>query len=404
MPIYLYKGYDAKTGAASKGKIEADSVKQARQLLRAKKIIPDSLKEELKSSSTFTLFQKQTVAATDLAIMTRQFATMQAAHVPLDECLKTLTEQVDNVLLRNTLSSIREGVSEGKSLGDSLARFPNIFNKFYINMVRAGEASGKLGLVLQRLADFIEYQVTIQGKVMSAMAYPIMMILISLGSVLFLFTVVIPDVAKMLKQNNAEIPWFSEMIMVLSNAFINYWYVGIALVALAILMFRIWYRSPEGRNKFDRFCLKAPLMGDIVTRVNISKFTKTLSTLLSSGVPIMMALEITKNIISNTVLAAVVAEAKLAVQEGKSLASVLGRNDYFPPLVSHMIKTGEKTGELETMLEHVADAYDAEVERKINSMISLIEPLMLIFLGVIIGVVILAILMPVLNMVEQFSQ
>ena len=350
MPIYLYKGYDAKTGAASKGKIEADSVKQARQLLRAKKIIPDSLKEELKSSSTFTLFQKQTVAATDLAIMTRQFATMQAAHVPLDECLKTLTEQVDNVLLRNTLSSIREGVSEGKSLGDSLARFPNIFNKFYINMVRAGEASGKLGLVLQRLADFIEYQVTIQGKVMSAMAYPIMMILISLGSVLFLFTVVIPDVAKMLKQNNAEIPWFSEMIMVLSNAFINYWYVGIALVALAILMFRIWYRSPEGRNKFDRFCLKAPLMGDIVTRVNISKFTKTLSTLLSSGVPIMMALEITKNIISNTVLAAVVAEAKLAVQEGKSLASVLGRNDYFPPLVSHMIKTEKKPANLRPCL------------------------------------------------------
>lgn len=404
MPIYLYKGYDAKSGAASKGKIEADSVKQARQLLRSRKIIPESLKEELEaSSSSFTLFKQKTVSSVDLAIMTRQFATLQSAHVPLDECLKALTEQVENVLLRNTLSSVREGISEGRSLADSLKNFPAIFNKFYINMVRAGEASGKLGLVLERLADFIEYQVAIKNKVSSAMTYPVIMLTISFAVVLFLFTNIIPEITKLFVENKVPIPWMTEAIMVISNAILDYWLIMLGLVLLGVFLFRSWYRSPKGRLQFDRFCLTAPILRDITIRVNVSKFTKTLSTLLSSGVPIITALEITKNIIENKVLSEIIGEAKVAVQEGKTLASVIGKNEFFPPLVSYMIKTGEKTGEIEPMLEHVAEAYDAEVERKIDSMVSLISPIMLVVLGSIVMTVVLAVIVPMLEMANSVS-
>ena len=406
MPIYLYKGYDAKTGAASKGKIEADSIKQAKQILRSqKKIIPAELKEELSAStSSFNIFSKKTVDLVDISIMTRQFATLQSAHVPLDECLKALTEQVESLVLRNTLSSLREGISEGKSLGDSMARFPHIFNNLYVNMVRAGEASGKLGLVLKRLADFIEYQVAIKAKVSSAMTSPLVMLSISFVVIGFLFTNVIPELKKIFDSEKQALPWYTEMIMNLSDFIVNQWYIVMGALILILSGFQAWYKSAKGRLIFDRFCLKAPLVSGIVIRVNISKFTKTLSTLLNSGVPIMLALEITKNVISNKVLANTIAQAKLAVQEGKTLASVLSKNEFFPPLVSHMIKTGEKTGELEPMLEHVAKAYDAEVERKIDSMIALIGPAMVVTLSSIVVTVVIAVMVPLFDMMDKLGQ
>ena len=405
MPIFVYKGYDMSTGAAKNGKLQADSLKAARQILRSKeKVIPAELKEELAvnaKGSGFKLFSKKTVTDVDLAIMTRQFATLQAAQVPLDECLRALTEQVEDVLLRNTLSAVREGVSEGKSLGVSMAEFPNIFNNLYVNMVKAGEVSGKLDLVLERLADFIEYQVEVKGKVSSAMAYPGIMITLSILIIVYLFTSVVPKLQKVFISMKVKLPWYTEIIIDVSEFIQHKWYILVGVIALALLIFRSWYNSDKGRRRFDAFSLKAPIFGAILTRVNISKFTKTLSTLLGSGVPIISALEITKNVISNKVLSDVVEEAKVAVQEGNTLASVLSKNPVFPPLVSHMITTGEKTGELETMLQHVAKAYDAEVERKIDTMISLIEPAMIVVLGIIVVIIILALLVPMFSVMGQ---
>ena len=308
---------------------------------------------------------------------------------------------MEDVLLRNTLSAVREGVSEGKSLGVAMGEFPNIFNNLYVNMVKAGEVSGKLDLVLERLADFIEYQVEVKGKISSAMAYPGIMITLSILIIVYLFTSVVPKLQKVFISMKVKLPWYTEIIIDISEFVQHKWYILLGGFAIALLLFRSWYNSENGRRRFDAFSLKVPVFGAILTRVNISKFTKTLSTLLGSGVPIISALEITKNVISNKILSEVVEEAKVAVQEGNTLASVLSKNPVFPPLVSHMITTGEKTGELETMLQHVAKAYDAEVERKIDAMISLIEPAMIVVLGIIVVIIVLALLVPMFSVMGQ---
>lgn len=405
MPIFVYKGYSAATGESKKGKIEADSIKAARQKLKSKeKIIVSDIKEEIsltKNKTSTTLFKASSVKIEDLSIMTRQFATLQNAQVPLDECLKALTQQVENAVLRNTLAAVKDLVSEGKSLGEAMAVYPNVFNRLYVNMVRAGEQSGSLGLVLERLADFQEYQVAIRGQIFSAMAYPAIMICASILIIAYLFVSVVPKLQKVFDSMRVTLPWYTKTIIGISETIQHQWYLILLAVAAISFLFNMWYNSTSGRAAFDRFALKAPLFGSIVLRVNVSKFTKTLSTLLSSGVPIISALEITKNVIDNSVIADVVEKSKIAVQEGDSLAVTIERSKEFPALVTHMIRTGEKTGELEQMLKHVAAAYDAEVERKIDSMISLIEPLMIMVLGGIVIVIVIAMLVPMLSVMSQ---
>jgi len=404
MPIFLYKGYDALSGAARKGKVEADSIKSARQRLRTKdKIIASEIREEIAvqvGRTTSSLFQKK-VALDDLAIMTRQFATLQQAHVPLDECLKALTQQVENDLLRNTLSAIKDLVSEGKSLGESLSNFPDIFNRLYVNMVKAGESSGSLGLVLERLSDFLEYQVAVRGKVFTAMAYPSLMMGASLLVIAYLFISVIPKLEKVFSNLKVSLPWYSTLLINTSRFVQRDWYI--ILIAIVLLYFAIkrWYETEKGRETWDRWSLTLPLFGPIILRVNISAFTKTLSTLLSSGVPIINAIEITRNVISNRVIADVLVEAKKAVQEGEPLYAVIEKSKRFPPLVVHMIRTGERSGELEPMLQHVAKAYDAEVERRIDTFIAIIEPVMIIVMAGVVVSIVLAMLVPMMSAMSQ---
>jgi len=406
MPIFIYKGYDVATGESRKGKIEAESLRAARQKLKTKdRIIASDLREEIvassKNSTTASRFFQAKVSITELAIMTRQFATLQNAHVPLDECLLALVQQVDNVVLSNTLSAVKDAVSEGKSLGDALTPYPQIFNRLYINMIRAGESSGSLGLVLERLADFQEYQVEVQGKVVSSMTYPALMIFASLGIIAYLFISVVPKLQKVFDSLHVTLPWYTLSLISFSEFLQHRWYVlvivGIGLVFLA----KSWYATPKGRWICDKYSLSLPLFGPVVMRVNISKFTKTLSTLLGSGVPIISALEITKNVVGNVLIAKAIEEAKISVQEGDSLGLTLEKSKQFPALVTHMIRTGEKTGELETMLKHVAEAYDAEVSRKIDALTSIIEPLMIIFMGGIVVVVVFAMLVPMLSVMSQ---
>jgi general secretion pathway protein F len=406
LPIYIYKGYDITTGANRKGKIDADSLRSAKQILRTReKVMASDIKEEVnlaKSStkSSFSLGLKS-VSMVDLAVMTRQFATLQSAHVPLDECLKALTEQVENVVLRNTLSGLKDAVSEGKSLGDSMAAYPAIFNRLYVNMVKAGESSGSLGLVLERLADFIEYQVAVKGRIFSAMTYPVVMICASMGIIAYLFISVVPKLEKVFTSLKVVLPWYSKILIGFSKLLQAKWYLFILGAGALFFLLKAWYNSERGRHFVDKMSLGLPIFGPVVIRINVSKFTKTLSTLLSSGVPIISALEITKNIIANQLIATVIEDAKRAVQEGEPLWATIERSRRFPPLVTHMIRTGEKTGELEQMLKHVSEAYDAEVERKIDAMISLIEPLMIIVMAGVIVVVVLAMLIPMLSVMNQ---
>lgn len=407
MPIFSYKGYDAASGASKRGKIEAESERAARSKLKSKmKIIVADLKEEKaasskKSESSLSGLFAPSVSTKELAIMVRQFAVLQGAHVPLDESLKALVSQVENPVLRSTLAQVKDSVSEGKSLAESSAAFPRVFNRLYVNMVRAGESSGTLGTVLVRLSDFLEYQVKIGQQLVSAMTYPLIMILLSLGLVGYLFISVVPSLAKVFKSLKVTLPWYTIALIDISQFVQNYWYLVIGGFALMVFLYKAWVAKEAGRKKMDQIVLKAPIFGAILIRINISRFTKTLSTLLSSGVPIVQSLEITKNVVTNSVISDVIEQAKIEVQEGKSLALCISRSPVFPGLVTHMIATGEKTGQLEQMLGHVSEAYSAEVESKISTMISLVEPLMMLIIFAIAGVVVVAMMLPMLNIMSQ---
>lgn len=405
MPIYLYKGYDVQTGEARKGSIEADSPKAARQRLRSKdKVVVSEIKEELaigKDKSTGKAKLRGSVSLQDLSIMTRQFSTLQAANVPLDESLRALTEQVENVVLRNTLAAVKDLVTEGRSLGDACGQFPNIFDRLYINMVKAGESSGNLGLVLERLADFQEYQVKVRGQIFSALAYPGIMIFASVGIIAYLFISVVPKLQKVFTSMKVALPWYTQTLIAMSEFLQTRWYIVLITIGGIYYGFKTWYNTDSGKEKVDSLSLRLPIVGGIVLRTNVSKFTKTLSTLLGSGVPIITALDITKNVISNKPISDAVKAAKQQVQEGESLAATIEKSKNFPPLVVHMIRTGEKTGELEQMLKHVSNAYDAEVERKIDSLISMIEPLMIIVMGGVVTVVVIAMLVPMLSIMGK---
>ncbi len=405
MPLFNYKGYDAATGALKKGKIEADSLKAARTRLRQRdKIVVSEMKEEISLDKARTKARfsfNNRVALGEISVMSRQFAVLQNAHVPLDESLRALTQQVENQTLRNTLQAVKEQVSEGKSLADALGQFPGVFSRLYVNMVKAGESSGSLGLVLDRLADYQEKEVEARGQVMSAMMYPAVMMFANGSLIAYLILSLVPKLQKVFVSLKAKLPIYTELLIIFSEWLQRNWFVVPIVSAGIYFGFRSWVATPKGRRRFDEILLGLPIFGQLILRIQVSRFTQTLSTLLASGVPIIRALEITKNIISNSVIAEVLENAKQAVQEGKNLGASIEKSGRFPPLVTHMIMTGERTGQLEEMLGHVATAYEAEVTRKIESMISLIEPMLIIVMAASAGGIIAAVMIPMVGIMNQ---
>ena len=401
MVLYNYKGYDALSGNPKKGTVDADTPRSARAKLRRDKIIISKLEEASAPSKQQSSLFARRISLLDLAVMTRQFATLQNAQVPLDESLAALTSQVDNIELRNVMSGVRDDISEGKPLATALLAYPKVFNRLYVNMVEAGESSGKMGLVLERLADYLEYQVEIKGKIFSALSYPAIMIAASLAIIAYLFISVVPGLQKVFNSLKVPLPWYTEKLISFSEFLQAHWIMIIIATGVLIFLLRQWSKSTTGGRRVDLWALTLPILGSLIVRINVSKFTKTLSTLLNSGVPIIAALEITKNTIANSVIAGILDDAKTSVQEGDSLGNCIERSSHFPPLVTHMIRTGEKTGDLEGMLSHVAQAYDSEVERKIESLIALIEPLMIIVMACVASVVIIALLVPMLSVMSS---
>ncbi|MCY4381024.1 MAG: type II secretion system F family protein [Proteobacteria bacterium] len=412
MPLYEYKGYHALSGDSVKGKLEADNIKLAKQKLKqSMKILvaeisqvssPDSQADGQSSPSSFVRqLLRRKIKLDDLSVMTRQLATLQSAHVPIDDSLTALVQQVENESLSHTIAQVKDGVFEGKALGEAMAPHGHCFDRMYVNMVSAGEASGTLPLVLSRLADFLEYKSKVKSDLISALLYPLIMISASLLIIVYLFVSVVPKLEKVFASMKVKLPFFTELLISISRVIQNHYILLIVTTVVLCFLLARWLKTPSGRTFFDRFSLRVPIFGPIIMRVNISRFTKTLSTLLSSGVPIVAALEITKNIVGNTIIVKVIEQAKQSVQEGESLGLTIEKSGEFPPLVCHMIKTGEKTGEMETMLEHVAKAYDVEVERKIASMVTLIEPAMIIVMGGVVVVVVVAMLVPMLSIMSQ---
>jgi general secretion pathway protein F len=405
--VFRWQGID-KAGRSQKGVRDADNAKVVRSLLRKEGILATAIEEDSVARTRtareidFGRFFDR-VSAQDLALLTRQLATLLHSGVPLVEALSALIEQVENPRLQSALTQTRDKVNEGTSLADALRAHPKLFEPLYVNMVAAGEASGTLDIVLARLADHLDSQAQLKSKVMGALFYPAFMALFGLGIVTLMMVVVVPKVSAIFADFNQALPWNTRLLIFISHMFVDYWWLLIFGVAAIAYGFRRWLGTTRGRAIWDLRILGVPIVGKLQLMIAVARFARTLSTLLSSGVSLLTALDISRNVLGNTELMRVVEEARASIREGESIAAPLKRSGRFPPIVTHMIAIGERSGELEAMLTHVATAYDSQVSVRLQALTSLMEPVMIAFMGTITGSIVLSILMPLMQ-INEFVQ
>jgi general secretion pathway protein F len=412
MPVYAYKGL-ADDGREVKGLLDADSPKGLRAALKKQGVrIVEHQEEEAKnqnagklkiSGSTEIDFGKyfERISVADVALTTRQMSTLLRSGITLIDALTAIVDQLDNEKFKRVFGAIKSDVNEGSSLADAMGKHPAVFDNLYISMVRAGEASGALDKVLVRLADFTEAQARLKSKVFGAMLYPIIMLGVGSVIMVILFVVVIPRITKIFTQVKADLPPQTRLLIFMADMIRGYWWILLPALIGSIWYFFHWKKSAKGRPKWDRFTLAMPIFGAVVRLVAIARFARTLATLLRSGVPVLNALDITKDVLNNLRLAEVVGEAREAIREGESISAPLKKSKEFPPIVVHMVATGEKSGQLEEMLEHVADNYDFQVDQKVERLTTLIEPIMIVVMGVGVAFIVFSILLPILQLSQH---
>lgn len=407
MAVFQWQGID-KAGRAQKGMRDADNAKVLRALLRKDGILATNIEEEsarrTRTAREIDLFRAfKGVSASELALLTRQLATLLHSGVPLVEALSALIEQVDKVQLHSALTQVRDKVNEGTSLHDALQAHPRLFEPLYVNMVAAGEASGTLDVVLSRLADHLDAQAALKSKVTTALAYPAFMLLFSILVMGVMMTVVVPKVSSIFADFGQALPWNTRLLIFMSDTVVDYWWAIILFWVAFGYGFSRWLRSERGRTLWDKNVLKMPVVGKLSLMISVARFTRTLATLLSSGVSLLTALDIARNVLGNTELMRVIEEARASIREGESISAPLKRSGRFPPIMIHMIAIGERSGELEQMLHHVATAYDNQVTTRLAALTSLLEPVMIVIMGTINGGITVSILMPLME-INQFVQ
>jgi len=407
MAVYAYKGVD-QGGKSTRGFIDAESDRVARTKLRRDGVFLTELSEsagrggrkrgEEKSGVTrgLALPTLRRISAMDMALATRQLATLVGAGIPLVEALTALTEQVESPGLKGVIGTVRERVNEGKTLADALDE-TGAFTNLYVSMVRAGEAGGALEQVLERLADYVEGQVRLQNKVLSIVLYPLVMLLFALCVIVAVVTVVLPQITQLLESLNQPLPWFTRFMIGLSD-FIRSWWWALSIVGFgAWVAFRTAVRTESGRIRWDAILLGTPYVGRLTRLLAISRFTRTLSTLLAGGIPIVRSLEISKFVANNAIIGQAIDQASESLTEGATLAAPMRASGQFPPMVTHMIDVGERSGELEPMLAKIADTYDEQVENAVTRLTALLEPLLILLMVVIVLIIIMSVLSPMLK-------
>ncbi|HEY0135486.1 MAG TPA: type II secretion system F family protein, partial [Nannocystis sp.] len=335
---------------------------------------------------------------------TRLLATLLCAGVTLPEALQALTDQVESRRFKGVLGDVANKVNEGSSLADAISRYPDVFLPLYINMVRAGEASGSLETVLLRIADFMDQQEELKGKVTSAMIYPLIMTVLSGGIVMMLMINVVPQITEMFDGMNAELPWNTKLLIYVSDLLASWWFLFIAGAFGVVWLFRRWRKTEAGRATGDTILLKIPVVGDLARKLAIARFARTLATMLASGVQLLQALDIVRSLLGNYVLEKVVGTARENIREGEGIAPALKRSGEFPSLVTHMIAVGERSGQLEQMLIDVANAYDREVNIALTRMTATLEPLMIVLMGGSVGFIVFSIMQPIMLLNEMAGQ
>ncbi len=407
MTQFACKVRDAKGQQVSKS-IEADNLAQARAKLREQGLFPISIEEKqgsddiLKPLNDFLLrFQK--VKLKEMVIFTRQFATMINSGVALLRALNIMVDQASSDVFKRVLGDVRNGVEEGRSLSESMADHPKVFSKLYVSMVSAGEIGGVLDEVLDRLAFFLENNARLIGQLKSAMTYPV--VVGAIASIIFVFLLyfVIPIFKEMFDSMGVDLPAFTLMLITMSNVVKDTWYLVIGGVGGSIYGLIAFIKTPFGRSWFDNVMLKAPIFGNIIRKVAVARFTRTLGTLLRSGVPLMTALEITEDTAGNVHIARGIAQVREAVSEGEGMTKPLEQTNLFPPMVTQMISIGEESGNIDAMLSKVADFYDEEVEQAVKALTSLLEPIMMVGIGGMVGSIIIGMYLPMFSVISAIQ-
>ncbi len=405
MPLFEYKGVTP-AGKNTRGVIEADSSKSARTRLKQKGVYTTDLKVTNKDVSSkkpgspkrLSISFGSGVKMKDFTLMIRQLATLVKARIPLDEALNALVDQTDDAKLKGILSQIKTTVNEGQSLAQSCKAFPKVFNPMFVSMISAGEASGNLDLVLNRLADFSESSLALKNKIVGAMAYPAFMGVAGAGITIFLFAFAVPKITEVFAGSNMPLPDLTRLMIFISEVLSQHWLLLIVAIIGSFSLFQWYINTKAGRARWDAFSLNLPLWGKVQRMVAVSRFARTLSTLIGSGIQVLDAIDIVKDVVGNVVIRDALVKARMSISEGKSIAGPLKESGQFPPILTHMIAVGEKTGELEKMLNVVADAYDTQVDTTITSVTRLLEPIMILVMGGTIALVALSIFMPMLQL------
>jgi general secretion pathway protein F len=408
MPVYEYTALN-KSGKSINGIIDADSPVAARQKLRGSGIFPVDVKEtsskpkDLRPGAVSVSTFLNRIKPAEISIATRQLSILLGAGVPLVASLDALLSQITNPLIKKIMAEVKESVNEGNSLAHALSKHPRAFSNVYVNMVHAGEASGSLDVVLDRLADLGEHQQALMGRLKAALTYPIFMSIIGTLVLFFLMTFVVPNITQIFTEMHAALPVPTVVLINVSNFLKSFWWLILVGIACGIVVIKHLIKTPKGRYFWDEAKLRIPIIGPINRKIALGRFGRTLGSLLQAGVPLISALQIVRNIVNNVIIADVIDTAVEEIQAGKGLASPLAQSRWFPSIVVQMIFVGEQSGELETMLGKVADTYERDVESQIMAMTSMLEPVMILLMGLIILFIVISILLPIFEMNQMIG-
>jgi type IV pilus assembly protein PilC len=397
---FVWKGRSP-TGEILAGEYVTENKQELISHLRKRKIIVTSLREKSKDINLRFSFKKK-ITVKDMGVFTRQFSTMINAGLPMVQCLNILSAQADKPHFKKIISTVTSDVEGGSTLAEALAKHP-IFTQLYVNMVEAGEAGGILDLILNRLAVYLEKAEALQRKVKSAMTYPTVVAVVAISATVFMLMFIIPTFAKMFSDFGGELPLPTKIVLGVSNFLRGQWYILLLVVGGAIFAFKRFHATEMGKEKIDRLALRVPVLGMVIRKAAIARFTRTLGTLISSGVPILAGLDITARTAGNKVVEKAIYATRESISQGETIAEPLRQCGVFPPMVTQMIGVGEQTGALDEMLDKIANFYDSEVDTAVEQLTSIIEPVMIVLMGVLVGGMLIAMYLPMFKLITVIS-
>ncbi len=406
MAAFAYQALDA-NGRRKEGMIEADSPRQARQVLREQGLTPVELteaSEKVKQQTQRKSWLQPRVSTAELALLTRQLATLVAAALPVEEALKAVAQQTEKAKISTLIAAVRSKVLEGHSLADGMSAFPYVFDQLYRAMVAAGEKSGHLDTVLNRLADYTEQRQQMKTKLLQAMIYPVILTLVAISVIAILLATVVPKVVEQFVHMKQELPFSTRFLMGASDIVRDYGLWAVLLIALLLVIWRQWLAKPENQRRYHAMLLRMPVIGRVSRGLNTARFARTLSILNSSAVPLLEGMSISGEVLSNHEAKIRLQAASERVREGSSLRAALEQTKLFPPMMLHMIASGERSGELDSMLERAADNQDREFESQVNIALSIFEPALVVSMAVVVLFIVLAILQPILQLNNMIGQ